>query len=387
MSLGPLPGGRPVDARLWCELNQALIARAISELTFEEGLKPEPLDQQHELWTLRLGETVSYRFRAKRRIWGNLAIEPRSLSRHEGAFAAPADDVAGFMIDARTALEIEPDTLAIYIRELSSTLFSDARVAAINAAIGEDELITLPDHLLQHYLDGHPKAPAAKGRIGWGLGDAEAYAPEFQAELQLFWVAAARDACQISHDPSVSEDDLLAASLDPTERGRLEEACLEACRRLGTDRSRYLLMPVHPWQWDNMVALQFAGEIAAGRLLPLGSFGSGYLPQQSLRTLANASAPAHCTSSSRSASSTPRPGAACRGSTWRSGRPSRPGSRRRPRPTPRSLQPRCCANRPAPSIRTRSTSGSRACPTSSARCSARSGANRSRPIWNPARTP
>ncbi|POR55246.1 IucA/IucC family protein [Bosea psychrotolerans] len=291
MSLGPLPGGRPVEARLWRELNQALIARAISELSFEEGLKPEPLDQQHELWTLRLGETVSYRFKAKRRIWGNLAIEPRSLSRHDGALAAPADDVAGFMIDARAVLEIEPDTLAIYIRELSSTLSSDARVAAINAAIGEDELIALPDHRLQHYLEGHPKAPAAKGRIGWGLGDAEAYAPEFQAELQLFWVAAARDACQLSHDPSISEEDLLAASLDSAERRRLEEACLEACRRLGLDRPRFLLLPVHPWQWDNMVALQFAGEIAAGRLLPLGSFGSGYLPQQSLRTLANASVP------------------------------------------------------------------------------------------------
>lgn len=291
MSLGPLPGGRPVDARLWRTLNQALIARAISELAFEEGLKPEASDHRNGLWTLRLGKEVNYRFRAKRRIWGNLAIEPASLFRQEGALAAPAEDVARFMIDARTALEIEPDTLAIYVKELSSTLLSDARVAAIGAEIGEDELIALPDHLLQQYLDGHPKAPAAKGRIGWGLADAEAYAPEFQAELRPFWVAAARDACRLAHDRAISEEDLLAASLDPVERLRLEEACLEACRQQGAERSRYLLLPVHPWQWDNMVAPQFAGEIAAGRLLPLGQFGDGYLPQQSLRTLANARSP------------------------------------------------------------------------------------------------
>lgn len=291
MSLGPLPGGRPVDARLWRELNQALIARAISELAFEEGLKPEASDHRNDLWTLRLGDDVTYRFKAKRRIWGNLAIEPRSLFRQEGALAAPADDVARFMIDARAALDIEPDTLAIYIRELSSTLLSDARVAAIGADIGEDELIALPDHLLQQYLDGHPKAPAAKGRIGWGLSDAEAYAPEFQAELRPFWVAATRDACRLSHDPAISEEDLLAASLDSDERLRLEEACLAACRRYGAERSHYLLLPVHPWQWDNVIAPQFAGEIAAGRLLPLGTFGDGYLPQQSLRTLANARSP------------------------------------------------------------------------------------------------
>lgn len=291
MSLGPLPGGRPVEARLWRELNQALIARAITELAFEEGLKPETSDHRHDLWRLKLGEEVSYRFKAKRRIWGNLAIEPKTLFRHEGALAAPAEDVARFMIDARAVLEIEPDTLAIYLKELSSTLLSDARVAAIGAGIGEDELIALPDHLLQQYLDGHPKAPAAKGRIGWGLADAEAYAPEFQAEMRPFWVAAAREACHLSHDPAVSEEDLLAASLNAAERERLEDACLEACRQNGVERARYLLLPVHPWQWDNMIAPQFAGEIAAGRLLPLGAFGDGYLPQQSLRTLANARSP------------------------------------------------------------------------------------------------
>ncbi|TCR70315.1 IucA/IucC family protein [Bosea sp. BK604] len=291
MSLGPLPGGRPVEARLWRELNQALIARAIAELSFEEGLKPEAPDHRNGLWTLRLAEDVSYRFKAKRRIWGNLAVEPASLFRQEGALAAPVDDVARFMIDARAVLEIEPDTLAIYIKELSSTLLSDARVAAISATIGEDALIALPDHLLQQYLDGHPKAPAAKGRIGWGLADAEAYAPEFQAELRPFWVAAARDACRLSHDPAIAEEDLLSASLDPAERRRIEDACAEACRQIGMDRAGYLLLPIHPWQWDHMIAPQFANEIAAGRLLPLGLFGDGYLPQQSLRTLANARSP------------------------------------------------------------------------------------------------
>jgi aerobactin synthase len=75
--------------------------------------------------------------------------------------------------------------------------------------------------------------------------------------------------------------------MDADERRRLDEAC----RAAGVTADRYLLMPVHPWQWRNMVAAQFAGEIAAGRLVPLGEFGDPYLAQQSLRTLANGRSP------------------------------------------------------------------------------------------------
>ena len=88
MRLGPLPGGRPVTAPLWLDLNRALIAKTIAELAFEEALVPEPIDRAGTQWLLRLDGEVAYRFRAARRIWGNLAIDPASLTRVVGALQA-----------------------------------------------------------------------------------------------------------------------------------------------------------------------------------------------------------------------------------------------------------------------------------------------------------
>ena len=283
-SVGPLPGGAPVPAPLWLDLNRALIAKTIAELAFEEALAPEPVDRAGTQWLLRLDDGVAYRFQAERRIWGNLAIEPASLFRVAGDLVSPAGDAAGFLVDASRVLAIEPATLCTYIAEVLSTLAADARIAAIGRAMTGPALLALSDRILQAYLDGHPKAPASKGRIGWGLADFEAYAPEFRPEIRLFWVAADRAACRLDLEPGLGEADLLADALDGSERTRLDEAC----RGLGVDSGRFLLMPVHPWQWRNRIALHFAGEIADGRLVPLGTFGRPYLPLQSLRTLARA---------------------------------------------------------------------------------------------------
>lgn len=286
MRLGPLPGGRPVTAPLWLDLNRALIAKAIAELAFEEALVPEPIDHAGTQWLLRLDGEVAYRFRAARRIWGNLAIDPASLTRVVGDVAGPAGDAAGFLVDARHVLGIAPATLCTYIAEIASTLAADARIAAIGRTVTGPALLAFSDGILQAYLDGHPKAPASKGRIGWGLSDFEAYAPEFQPDIRLHWVAADRSACRLDLEPGLDEADLLADSLDGPERTRLAATC----RERGVDPERFLLLPVHPWQWQNRVALHFAGEIAAGRLVPLGTFGRAYRPQQSLRTLASADA-------------------------------------------------------------------------------------------------
>ncbi|MEA1831551.1 IucA/IucC family siderophore biosynthesis protein [Methylobacterium durans] len=286
MSAGPLPGGAPVTAPLWLDINRALIAKTIGELAFEEAFVPEPINREGTQWLLRLDDGIAYRFAAERRIWGNLAIDPPSLFRVAGSLVTPAGDAAGFLVDASRTLAIEPATLCTYVREVMSTLAADVRIAAIGRSMTGPDLLRLSDRILQHYLDGHPKASASKGRIGWGLADFEAYAPEFEPEIRLFWVAADRAACRISLEPGLDEADLVADALDSSERARLAEAC----RAHGIEPVRYLLLPVHPWQWDHMIALQFAGEIAARRLVPLGSFGRVYLPQQSLRTLAGAHA-------------------------------------------------------------------------------------------------
>ncbi len=271
------------DADLWARINRDIVAKAISELAYEEAFAPVATHGGGTRWELALSGGVTYRFEAVRRIWGQLSIRPESLRRCAET-DEPVSDAVAFFVDANGELGMAPDTLATYAKELYSTLVADARLAARTTEETADALAAMPDQALQCRLEGHPKAPANKGRIGWGLEDFRAYAPEFEPDIRLFWVAADRETCRMALGRDTEEETLLAHAMDGQDRARLEEAR----HRAGVPDGSHMLLPVHPWQWDHMIAPQFAGEIAAGRIVPLGSFGDPYRPQQSLRTLANA---------------------------------------------------------------------------------------------------
>lgn len=287
MPLGPLRRGQVLTGELWLRANRAALARAISELIYEEVLSARPLDAAGRRWQVALGDGVAYRFDAVRRIWGQLSIDPETLTRIADVDEVPADDVVAFFVDAHAVLGMSAATLSTYAKELYSTLMADVRILAERQAFTAFDLARLPDLDLQRLLDGHPKAPANKGRIGWGIEAFEAYSPEFGSEFQLFWIAVARTHLRFSADPRITEDTLLEAALNRVERERLDAARDAA----GASVETHLLMPVHPWQWQAMLAANYAGEIAAGRIVPLGRFGDRFAAQQSLRTLANVSRP------------------------------------------------------------------------------------------------
>lgn len=278
------PISKARDTATWIAINRDVVAKAISELTFEECLAPREASPGR--WELTLGSGVTYRFAATRRVWGQLSVRPETLTRDAGV-DLPADDAVAFFADARETLDMSPATFCTYAKELYNTLMADMRIAGQRGSRPAAELAALPDTELQTLLDGHPKAPANKGRLGWGRDDFERYAPESGETFRLFWLAAARDRCQLALDRELDEEDLLQAALSPDEGRKLESAFAAA----GLSRSTHMLLPVHPWQWQAMIASQFGGEIAAGRLMPLGRFGDSFLPLQSLRTLANTARP------------------------------------------------------------------------------------------------
>lgn len=276
----------PIDGKTramadWSRLNRETVAKAISELGFEECLTPR--ERRAGQWELALPSGPAYRFAAVRRIWGQLAIDPETLTRDD----RPVDDAVAFFADARETLGMSPATFCTYAKELYNTLMADMRIVGRRARHPVSELAGLCDTELQALLDGHPKAPANKGRLGWGHEDFERYTPESGAAMQLFWLAASRDSCRLDMDTGLDENALLDAALDAGERRRLDATLAQA----GVSRATHLLLPVHPWQWQAMIVSQYGSEIAAGRLVPLGLFGDEFRPLQSLRTLANATRP------------------------------------------------------------------------------------------------
>ena len=57
------------------------------------------------------------------------------------------------------------------------------------------------------------------------------------------------------------------------------------------DPDQYHWLPVHDWQWANVIVPLFSGDISRKLIVVLGRAPDRYVPQQSIRTFTNISAP------------------------------------------------------------------------------------------------
>lgn len=270
----------------WRRVNQKLLAKLLRESIYEEVLSVQIIEDQADgpdVYELALTSDLAYHFKARQRIWSDLAIEADSIFRVEAGAPQSAVSVSRFLIDARGHMGMSAATLATFLREVQHTLLGDLRQTVALEGQDANALLDLHPDQLQRLLDGHPKAIANKGRLGWSFTDMVAYAPEAKAMIQLYWIAVQQEECVFATSDELDQQKLLDASLDEAAKTELL-ACLA---REKIDLDRYYLLPVHPWQWTHSILPSFTEDIAQRRLLPLGSFGDPYRPQQSLRTLAN----------------------------------------------------------------------------------------------------
>ena len=149
------------------------------------------------------------------------------------------------------------------------------------------ELLDLGALELERELRGHPWIVASKGRVGFGAGDLLAYAPEAGRPIRLGWLAA---------DPAIAERRSVDGLAHATAvREQVGDAAWELLRERaaagGLDPDAATYLPVHPWQWEHRVLGLYAGALARGELVALGTLDDDYEPGQSLRTLAAAAHP------------------------------------------------------------------------------------------------
>lgn len=230
----------------WARANRELIAKLLTELEFEELLHPEIGDE----WTLTLGE-LTLHYTATRRSMGHARVDPASLRATRDGAEIELPDADMIVAIGAPALGVDPSTTAGLIGEIASTLVSDAQQLERGAPAAE--LIDLDALELEGELRGHPWIVASKGRVGFGAGDLRRYTPEAHRPVPVYWLDVP----------------------DADWRGQ----------DVGT------LVPVHPWQWDHRIQQLYAGDIARGRIRFLGERDGRWLPQQSIRTLADASTP------------------------------------------------------------------------------------------------
>lgn len=267
----------------WRSAGGALLAKMLQELAYEQLL--EPVETGPGQFRVDLTGTASYEFAARRGAFGSWRIDAESVRRCADGTARPACDPLLFLLDARSAISLDGDTAGHLFGELSATLTADTRL--LECAPTAAELADLPYPELEGHQTGHPWLVANKGRIGFSASDAARYAPESREPQRLPWIAVHRALATYRAVDGLTADRLVEHELDAAIRERFTEAL---ARR--TDRpADYSWLPVHPWQWDNVVVPLFASELATGRIVPLGDGPDRYLAQQSVRTFTNVDRP------------------------------------------------------------------------------------------------
>lgn len=244
-----------------------LVTKAISEFSHERLLAPAT-DGDGWLLTSPAGDTT-YSFAATRLALDHWAVEPSTLSRR--VKDEPADlDVQEFVVEFASVLGLPDALLPTYLEELAATLAAACWKLTHSTLTVEDLLDADYQQVEAAMTEGHPSFVANNGRVGFGADDYAAYAPETASTVRLHWLAARRS---LSHHagPEVYDASLLVdAGLDPAD---------------------YHLIPVHPWQWTNKIAITFAPDVARGDLVHLGEGPDEHRAQQSIRTFFNTSRP------------------------------------------------------------------------------------------------
>jgi len=257
-----------------------IIAKALEELYFEEIFSFNKIGSS--MYSLQLNNGISYHFKGKKTILDSILVEASTIERYIHQDQNSNLNAATFFIETQYLTKMSDETLSIFIEELEQTLFSDIILLDRSRQFTLEQLAEFNFLDLNKILQGHPKLLLNKGRIGWGKDDISKYSPECAGEFQLFYIAAKKSILTIGTDPTLSQEEILLNNLTDQEIEFIK-------KKLSLDE--YSIIPLHPWQWSNKVAIQYGQYINSGEIIVLGELGSKFGAQASIRTLSNLTSP------------------------------------------------------------------------------------------------
>ena len=266
---------------LWASANRELLAKAITELWYEEVIEPECTDDGALRWELPGGTLTG---QAKWRALGWWRVRPESLTWTTPDGSADLPDATDLLATA-LAEQVAPATLANLVSELSSTVLSDALFHAYAGAAAD--LVEREPVEVESELRGHPWIIANKGRVGFSVDDLLAYAPESGRAVRLLWLGADPAIADTAQVSTLDHHTVVREQVGEAFFGELRERASDA----GLDPDTCVFLPVHPWQWTNRIATLHAGELARRELAFLGEGPSRYRPQLAIRTMTDVDEP------------------------------------------------------------------------------------------------
>ncbi|KAB2972886.1 IucA/IucC family siderophore biosynthesis protein [Streptomyces sp. SS1-1] len=269
----------------WARANRLLIRKALAEFSHERLLTPEPSGDGR--YTVRSDdERTRYTFTAVRRALDHWQIDAGSIARHRDDAELPLEAL-DFFVELQKSLGLSDEILPVYLEEISSTL-SGTCYKLTKPQVPAAELAGSGFQAIEAGMtEGHPCFVANNGRLGFGVHEYMEYAPEAARPVRLVWLAAHRSRAAFTAGVGVEYESFLREELGAETVERFHGVL----RARDLDPGDYLLIPVHPWQWWNKLAVTFAAEVAREHLVVLGEGDDEYLAQQSIRTFFNSTSP------------------------------------------------------------------------------------------------
>lgn len=279
-----------LNAGIWEKVNRKLLAKSIAELMREDVAKPRIIGQEADGLTRFQLETdkehIHYIFSAYPRRLNYWHVVKESVHKIVEGREQSVLDVPHFFMDLQHTFGINAFTLAHYVEELLHTLYADAFIHA-EGRLSASAMADADFQTVEHHLDGHPWVIVNKGRIGFGAGDYFNYTPEAKRHTRLIWLAVHRSRAILHLSTSLDEQSFYENELGKERVSSFRKTLEEA----GVEVNNYSFIPVHEWQWQHKLVMQFAPDIADKYIVLLGTTEDNYGPQQSIRTFFNASHP------------------------------------------------------------------------------------------------
>jgi siderophore synthetase component len=274
------PRYRQVEQRVVSQLLQALIYEGVLECAYARAeflLEGRSAD----------GKAVPYRCPGEMKTsFGLVKLDGGPViraARNEEERPATLADVCAEILG-----QLPPsDRLTAFMDELEQTLLKDLQAQDQAHPARPPAALRAYDELEGDIMDAHLYHPSYKSRIGFSLDENRRYGPEFKQLLQLQWLAVHRRLGRVNHSAHTSYETLLQEELGAGDYERFAGILAQQ----GKSIDDYLLVPVHPWQWQQRVAMLFHSELASGDIVVLGQGQDSYRAQQPIRTLANYSTP------------------------------------------------------------------------------------------------
>ncbi|CAL9460683.1 Aerobactin synthase [Streptomyces sp. enrichment culture] len=269
----------------WARANRLLIRKALAEFAHERLITPEATDEG--TYVVRSDDGLTrYTFAATVRALDHWQVDAESITRHRDGAELPLAAL-DFFIELQKSLGLSDSILPVYLEEISSTLsgtcYKLTKPQTTAAELARADFQTVETSM----TEGHPCFVANNGRLGFGIHEYLAYAPETASPVRLVWLAAHRSRAAFTAGVGIEYESFLREELGAETVERFHAVL----REQDLDPADYLLIPVHPWQWWNKLSVTFAAEVARRHLVCLGEGDDEYLAQQSIRTFFNRTSP------------------------------------------------------------------------------------------------